>query len=71
MGIINVKMIGILHDQYYFLGESYSDITRMSRESPKVLPYPNKNDLPLIVTLVSPDFHDVEICYDPPQQKLH
>lgn len=64
-------MIGILHDQYYFLGESYSDITRLSRQSPKVLPYPNKNDLPLIVTLVSPDFHDVEICYDPPQQKLH
>lgn len=60
-------MIGILHGQYYFLGESYGDITKLLRQSTWVLPYPNKNDLQLLESSVSPGLHDVEICYDPPQ----
>ena len=55
-GVINAKMT-ILHGRCFFLSERFDDVVRPVGQSPLVLPCLNKNDIPLLITSVSPKLH--------------
>ena len=55
-GVRNAKMT-ILHGRCFFLSERFDDVVRSVGQSPLVLPCLNKNDIPLLITSVSPKLH--------------
>ena len=64
-GVINAK-ITTLHGRCFFLSERFDDVLRLVGRSPLVLPCWNKNDIPLLITSISPKFHVIGAWVTPP-----